>query len=109
VPLPRRITLVLDSFSAIGPQLLVFLYLQVLDFLTTMVGIKYGFAESSPFIRWLMHGNQTTGLAESKLVAVGLALLCVLVDRGHLVRWINCWYAALVVWNLVLMWAAHPK
>jgi hypothetical protein len=73
-----------------------------------MVGIKYGFAESSPFIRWLMHGSQTMGLAESKLVAVGLAVLCVVVDRGYLVRWINRWYAALVVWNLALMCAAHP-
>lgn len=105
----RRITLTLDAFSAIGPQFITFLYLQVLDFLTTMVGIKYGFIESSPFIRWLMHAGTTSGLAESKLVAVGLAVICVLVDRGYLVRWINRWYAALIIWNLGLMWAAHPK
>ena len=91
------------------PQLIVFLYLQILDFLTTVVAIKFGFAESSPFIRWLMHSNMTMGLAESKLVGVGLAVLCVLVDRGHLIRWINRWYALLVVWNLALMWFAAPK
>ncbi len=105
----RRITLALDAFSAVGPQLITFLYLQILDFLTTMVGIKYGFVESSPFIRWLMHADMTRGLAESKMVAVGLAVICVLVDRGHLVRWINRWYAVLIIWNLGLMWAAHPK
>jgi Domain of unknown function (DUF5658) len=101
--------LALDAFTAVGPQLVTFLYLQILDFLTTMVGIKYGFVESSPFIRWLMHADMTRGLAESKLVAVGLAVICVLVDRGHLVRWINRWYAVLIIWNLALMWAAHPK
>jgi uncharacterized membrane protein YqjE len=99
----------LDAFSAVRPQLIVFFYLQILDFLTTVVGIKYGFAESSPFIRWLMHSGMTMGLAESKLVAVALAIICVLVDRGHLVRWINRWYALLVIWNLALMWAAQPK
>jgi len=107
--LPRQITLTLDAFTSVGPQLITFLYLQILDFLTTMVGIKFGFAEASPFIRWLMHADLTTGLAESKLVAVGLAILCVLVDRGHLVRWINRWYAALIIWNLALIWIAHPK
>jgi hypothetical protein len=109
VPLPRRFTLSLDAFNAVRPQLIAFLYLQILDFLTTVVGIKYGFAESSPFIRWLMHSDMTMGLAESKLVAIGLAIVCVLVDRGYLVRWINRWYALLVIWNLSLMWIAHPK
>lgn len=107
--LPRRISLTIDAFSAVGPQLLTFLYLQTLDFLTTVVGIKYGFAEASPFIRWLMHSSMTTGLAQSKLVAVALAIICVLLDRGYLVRWINRWYALLVIWNLSLMWIARPK
>ncbi len=56
-----------------------------------------------------MHSNMTVGLAESKLVAIGLAILCVMSDRGHLVRWINRWYAALVVWNLGLMLLVNPK
>jgi hypothetical protein len=71
--------------------------------------MKFGFAESSPFIRWLMQSNMTAGLAESKLVAVALAVICIMADRGYLVRWINRWYAALIVWNLALMLIAQPK
>lgn len=38
-------------------DLAAFLYLQLLDFLTTMVGIRVGLAESSPFICWMMNWN----------------------------------------------------
>ena len=33
----------------------VFIYLQVLDFLTTLVGFKLGASEASPFIAKLIH------------------------------------------------------
>jgi len=33
-------------------------------------------------------------------MAIGLAGLCVALNRTHLVRWINYWYAALIIWNL---------
>jgi hypothetical protein len=87
---------------------MIFVYLQLLDFLTTVVALKIGFVESSPFIRWLMSSNYTIGLAESKVIAIALAVLCILIRKGFLVRWINRWYAALVVWNLALMWVAQP-
>jgi Domain of unknown function (DUF5658) len=109
VHLPRRLTFTLDGFSEARPQFVIFLYLQLLDFLTTVVALKFGFAESSPFIRWLMHSNMTVGLAESKLVGVGLAAMCIFFDRAYLVRWINRWYAVLVIWNLGLMWFATPR
>jgi len=76
----------------------------MLDFLTTVVGMRFGFSEASPFIRWLMKSNMTLGLAESKLVAVVLACICIMADRGYLVRWINRWYAVLIIWNLSMMW-----
>jgi hypothetical protein len=98
-----------DGLSASSPQLLTFLYLQLLDFLTTAVAIKFGFAESSPFIRYLMNSNMLLGLAESKLVAVALAMICIAAERGYLIRWINRWYAAVVVWNLGMMCIAIPK
>jgi hypothetical protein len=107
--LSRRLPLFLDGFTAASPHFIAFLYLQLLDFLTTVVAMKFGFAESSPFIRWLMHSSILNGLAESKLVAIGLAVVCIAVDKGYLVRWINRWYAAVVVWNLGLMWMAGPK
>jgi hypothetical protein len=91
------------------PHLTTFLYLQALDFLTTLVGIKFGFIETSPFIRQLMQSNVTMGLLEAKLLGVLLAVACIAVEKGHLVRWINRWYAVLVIWNLAMLFLATPK
>ncbi|HUJ24271.1 MAG TPA: DUF5658 family protein [Bryobacteraceae bacterium] len=78
----------------------VFLYLQVLDFLTTLVGFKLGISEASPFVRSLLHFGPSIAVAASKIVAIGLAGLCVGLNKSYLVRWINYWYAALIIWNL---------
>jgi hypothetical protein len=78
----------------------VFLYLQVLDLMTTLVGFKLGISEASPFIRSLLHYGPSFAVAASKILAVGLAGICVALRRSYLVRWINYWYAGLVIWNL---------
>jgi hypothetical protein len=77
-----------------------FLYLQVLDLLTTLLGFKLGASEASPFVRLLMHFGPATGVILSKLAALLLAALCVVLNKRHLIRWITYWYAALIVWNL---------
>ena len=84
-----------------------FLYLQLLDFLTTMVGIRVGLAESSPFIRWMMNSDPALGLAASKIVAVLIAGICIATNRPNLIKWVNGWYAALAVWNLCLILTVH--
>lgn len=84
-----------------------FLYLQLLDFLTTMVGIRVGLSESSPFIRWMMNADPAIGLAASKLVACIIAGICLATNRGNLIKWVNGWYAALAVWNLCLILTIH--
>lgn len=86
-----------------------FLYLQLLDFLTTMVGIRFGLAESSPFIRWMMNSNPAVGLAASKIVAVLIAGICIATNRPNLIKWVNGWYAALAVWNLCLILMVRVK
>jgi len=85
----------------------VFIYLQVLDFLTTLVGLQIGLAEASPFIRALMEMGPTTGLLISKLVAFALGGVCIWLNKRHVVKWINYWYAGLVVWNICLILAVH--
>ena len=84
-------------------QIQIFLYLQVLDFLTTMIGMKLGLGEVSPVIRWLMQLDPAVGLALSKLIAFALGGLCLWLNKRHLVRWINYWYAGLVIWNMALI------
>jgi len=81
----------------------VFIYLQLLDMLTTLVGFRLGAGEASPFIRLLMHAGPTTGVIVSKLVALALGGICVHANKLNLIRWVSYWYAVLVVWNLMIM------
>lgn len=84
-------------------SLQIFLYLQVLDALTTWMGFRIGLSEASPFIRVLMHMGPLTGLFASKLVAFVLGGYCVWRGRFNLIGLLNYWYAGLVVWNLALI------
>ncbi len=81
----------------------IFIYLQLLDLLTTLVGFRLGASEASPFIRVLMHAGPAAGVALSKLFALGLAGVCLYFKKNHLVRWITYWYGGLVVWNLMVI------
>jgi hypothetical protein len=83
-----------------------FIYLQLLDLLTTLVGFKLGAGEASPFIRVLMHAGPVWGVTLSKVVALGLGALCVYTNKTHVIRWITYWYCGLVVWNLMVMLSA---
>lgn len=87
-------------------SLQVFLYLQVLDFLTTWVGFRMGLSEASPFIQFLMRIGPLEGVLFSKAVALLLGAYCVWRGKYHVIHWINYWYAALVVWNLALIVAS---
>jgi hypothetical protein len=83
-----------------------FIYLQLLDLLTTLVGFKLGASEASPFIRMLMHAGPAAGVAASKIVALGLGGLCVYLKKQHLIKWATYWYGGLVVWNLMIILSA---
>jgi len=79
----------------------VFFYLQALDFLTTLIGLKLGIAEASPFIRSLLHFGPGLAVAVSKIAALVLAAVCIKLNRSHLLRYVNYWFAGVVVWNLL--------
>jgi hypothetical protein len=86
----------------------VFIYLQVLDFLTTLVGFKLGASEASPFIAKLIHiSSPAIGVAASKLVGLAIAGVCVATNRTKMLTWANYWYAALIVWNLSMILSAQ--
>jgi hypothetical protein len=84
----------------------IFVYLQLLDLLTTLVGLKLGAAEASPFIRLLMHAGPTTGVALSKVLALALGGVCIYAKKHRLIVWASYWYGGLVVWNLMVMLSA---
>jgi hypothetical protein len=87
----------------------IFIYLQLLDILTTLVGFRLGASEASPFIRILMHAGPAAGVVSSKLVALGLGAVCVRWKRMHVIRWASYWYGGLIVWNLMVMLAAQSR
>jgi hypothetical protein len=92
------------------PAIPIFIYLQLLDFLTTLVGFKLGASEASPFIVKLMHATSPAmGVAASKLVGLALGGLCILLNRARLVGWINYWYAGVIIWNLFVILAAGNR
>ena len=84
----------------------IFVYLQLLDLLTTLVGFRLGAVEASPFIRGLMHFGPLVGVLASKVIALGIGAICVAVNKAHIIRWISFWYAGLIVWNLMVMLAS---
>jgi hypothetical protein len=83
----------------------VFMYLQLLDLLTTLVGFKLGAGEASPFIRLLMHAGPAAGVMVSKVLSLVLGAFCVYRKKMHLIRWASYWYSGLVVWNLMVVLA----
>lgn len=92
----------------------VFLYLQVLDVLSTLIGFSLGNTEASPFVRLLVRWGPVAGLALSKGIAISLAAACFAFKKTGLIRLINYWYALLVIWNLytilaVLHTGENPK
>jgi hypothetical protein len=84
-------------------MLQVFVYLQLLDFLTTLMGFQLGAGEASPFIRLLTNLGPAVGVGLSKGIALGLGGVCIWLKKERLIGWINYWYAALVVWNLCII------
>jgi hypothetical protein len=88
------------------PQLQIFFYLQILDLLTTIIGLRLGVSEASPFIRSMISFGPGVAVLLSKGFAVALVLLCLTLNRRALIRRINYGSAALAVWNLCILMGA---
>jgi hypothetical protein len=79
----------------------VFVLLQVLDFMTTLIGLRMGGSEISPAISWLMRATTPViGLTAAKLLGFGLAAFALWARRDRLVRWVNYIFAGIVLWNV---------
>ena len=87
-----------------------FLYLQVLDFFTTLIGFKLGLAEASPLsVRSCSSGRWWRFCCRKRRrwCWPALHLAC---KSSTLIRWITYWYAGLIAWNLCTILAgAHCR
>ena len=84
----------------------VFVYLQLLDLLTTLLGLRLGAAEATPLVRLMMQAGPAAGVIASKMLALVAGALCIYANKAHVIRWISYWYGGLVIWNLMVMLAA---
>jgi hypothetical protein len=86
----QLISIVSDAFSSRLRQILaVFLCLQILDVLTTLVGFRYGAGEGSYFVSQMLQFGPVAGLLMSKGIALGLALTAIALERERLVLFTN--------------------
>ena len=85
------------------PSLIVFVALQCLDVLTTLIGLRIGASEGSMFIGNLMKVGPVAGLLISKIFAVLLVTVAMKFRKPRVVVFLNYWSAAVVTWNLVMI------
>ena len=86
-----------------APSLSVFVALQVLDVLTTLIGLNMGAQEASIFIGRLMNAGPIAGLLLSKILGVALVATALKFRRTRVIVFLNYWFAAVVSWNLFLI------
>jgi hypothetical protein len=85
------------------PSLTVFVALQALDILTTLLGLQLGASEGSMFLSRLMRVGPVAALLIAKIIAVLLVALALKFKRPRVVVFLNYWVAAVVSWNLVVI------
>ena len=86
-----------------APSLTVFVALQVLDILTTMLGLRLGASEGSFFLAHLMRAGPLAALLIAKIFAVLLVALALKFKRPRMIVFLNYWFAAVVTWNSALI------
>ena len=85
------------------PSLTVFVALQVLDILTTLLGMQMGAHEGSMFLARLMRAVPVAALLIAKIIAVLLVAAAMKFKRPRVVVFLNYWVAVVVSWNLVII------
>ena len=82
-----------------------FVYLQMLDFLTTIAFLANGIREANPFVRMMLTliPNPIAALLSVKLMALLLGVYCWRMRRERLLTYINVMFAALVAWNVIVL------
>ena len=86
-----------------APSLTVFVALQALDILTTLVGLQLGAREGSIFLGRLMRAGPLGALLIAKIIAVMLVAIAMRFERPGVVVLLNYWLTAVVSWNLVII------
>ena len=83
-------------------NLLHYVYLQVLDLLTTVAFLIHGVQEGNPFVRMAMEQapDPLAGLLGVKILAILPGMVCWWTGRARLLSRVNLFFALLIAWNL---------
>ena len=92
-----------------APSIGAFLSLQILDVLTTLIGLRLGAQEGSSFIGHLLQSGPLSGLIVSKILAAVLAAVAVFLNRKRILVFLNFWFAAVVGWNLIAIFLLYAR
>jgi hypothetical protein len=90
-------------------MLFVFICLQVMDTLTTLLFLHHGVAEANPLIRAALAGSARpgVGLVLAKVFAIALATFAWRSGRKGLLWKINLLFLLCVAWNLIATLVRH--
>jgi hypothetical protein len=85
--------------------LLLFVFLQFCDLVTTVAFLRHGVSEANPIVRFALtfSANPAFPLVALKLAACGLAWLGWRSGRRRLLRHVNVVFGVCVVWNLAAL------
>jgi hypothetical protein len=82
---------------------LIFLALQVADFLTTAIVLRLGGAETNPIVRHFMTTGPIQGLLVAKMLALGIGAICVFLRKHRAIRLTNLAFSGIVAWNVTIV------
>ena len=84
--------------------IVVFVALQLLDVLTTILGLSVGAHEGNYLVAQFMHWGPALGLLIAKFLGFVLLLVAFAAGKLRLLRMLNLWFLCIVAWNLAIIW-----
>lgn len=84
-------------------SVILFIILNILDCITTYIGIKCGLLEGNILLRYFFDFNIYFGLLIKMLLAGGIVLLLGLFKKIKLLKIINIAFIIIVCWNIVMI------
>jgi hypothetical protein len=82
---------------------LIFIFLQLADFATTMLALHMGGVEKNSLVSHFMVIGSLQGLILSKVILLGIAVVAVRLRKHSVLRWANVIFGGVVLWNLVVI------
>lgn len=80
-----------------------FIFLQLADFVTTMIALHMGGFESNSLVTRFMAIGSLQGLILSKVIILAIAAAIVIARKQHVLRWANVIFTGVVLWNVIVI------